>query len=370
MLSHEIPEQRGGRQLRDIFRNVFGSIRTSSTPAQLVKNLTQLKNEIYGQWGLSFTLPNASLDGEEHDIDIRDSEQGVDSYNHLTVKLAATGAFGATKEKGRSSGEDPSSRWLDTKWIVPVLVCAALLALGLLSWNKKTQGSTHTSPAEKEKKAPAEQPTYPPAYLSNRSLAYHFDCLLLRLQSPEQLAPRTATREDVEKTRRGLLSMFQEAEESSLKEYEFPDVQDAGFAVLALVDEVMSRQVMDSMISGAKWQSLATEEFSDPKAGVSFYDNVNSALKDQRHEVLHVYILCLALGFRGKYSNHPGQYNTFIRGLVAEHYEPYEKLNWSTAHVDNGGDQSIWRTLRPMVTAAALMVAGYTFFQLFFLLGL
>ncbi|MEM7436889.1 MAG: DotU family type IV/VI secretion system protein [Myxococcota bacterium] len=85
------------------------------------------------------------------------------------------------------------------------------------------------------------------------------------------------------------------------------DVQDIGYALTALVDEVI-------MLKGGTlrdfWAAhmLQLELFNEATAGQGLFDRVNVLLSDpSRVEVLQVYYLTLLFGFQGKYRVRGGE---------------------------------------------------------------
>jgi len=85
------------------------------------------------------------------------------------------------------------------------------------------------------------------------------------------------------------------------------DVQDIGYAVTALLDEVI-------MLKGGQlrdyWaaHSLQLELFNDTTAGQGVFDRLNVLMTDpSRREVLEVYHLVLLFGFQGKYRVRGGE---------------------------------------------------------------
>ena len=87
--------------------------------------------------------------------------------------------------------------------------------------------------------------------------------------------------------------------------YETDDIKDASLAIVAFLDSV----VLNSSEAGrAEWirQSLAEELFQVANAGEVFFDKLDE-LRGRRSsqdlaDVLEVYVLCLLLGFEGRYS--------------------------------------------------------------------
>ena len=90
------------------------------------------------------------------------------------------------------------------------------------------------------------------------------------------------------------------------------DVADAEFAIVAFLDEV----VLSSDDPGRhEWskQTLSVELFREAQAGEAFFDRLESyrSRRDslQLADLLEVYLLCLMLGFQGRYVNMTGELN-------------------------------------------------------------
>jgi type VI secretion system protein ImpK len=92
--------------------------------------------------------------------------------------------------------------------------------------------------------------------------------------------------------------------------YALEDVRDAEFAIVAFLDEV----VLSSDDPGSReWakQTLSVELFREARAGEVFFDRLDSYRSrrgaTQLADLLEVYLLCLLLGFQGRYVNMPGE---------------------------------------------------------------
>lgn len=88
------------------------------------------------------------------------------------------------------------------------------------------------------------------------------------------------------------------------------DVADAEFAIVALLDEVVLGSNDASRHEWAK-QTLSVELFREAQAGEVFFDRLDSyrSRRDspQLADLLEVYLLCLLLGFQGRYVGMPGE---------------------------------------------------------------
>jgi type VI secretion system protein ImpK len=87
--------------------------------------------------------------------------------------------------------------------------------------------------------------------------------------------------------------------------YEASDIKDAHFAVVAFLDEVILNS-SDPVRADWERRMLQEELFSRNDAGVVFFDNL-TRLQSQRDsqrlaDVLEVFLLCLLLGFQGRYA--------------------------------------------------------------------
>jgi type VI secretion system protein ImpK len=85
------------------------------------------------------------------------------------------------------------------------------------------------------------------------------------------------------------------------------DAQDLAYPVVALVDEVA---LTKGEAIRQHWQHspLQMHFFQESVAGENFFEKLKELRSDaQRHEILHAYYLCLALGFAGKYRVRGGE---------------------------------------------------------------
>jgi type VI secretion system protein ImpK len=102
--------------------------------------------------------------------------------------------------------------------------------------------------------------------------------------------------------------------------YSGEDVRLAIYAFIAFLDESVLNS-SQSMFAGWAKQPLQEEVFGDHVAGETFYRNLAQLLAQQDSEdlgdALEVYLLCLLLGFRGKYAVDPGRLEGSI-GVIQE----------------------------------------------------
>lgn len=98
------------------------------------------------------------------------------------------------------------------------------------------------------------------------------------------------------------------------------EVKHAQYALCALVDEII---LLSELPVKDEWlgRPLQMQFFDDVSAGEEFYnrlDQLRLARTKTAADVLEVYHLCLALGFRGKYGNPKGQerVQVLLQGLA------------------------------------------------------
>jgi type VI secretion system protein ImpK len=101
--------------------------------------------------------------------------------------------------------------------------------------------------------------------------------------------------------RQEVLAALQKIESEAAEHgIEREDAAEARFALAAFMDE----QVADSEWSGrSQWSSepLYMVLLNDPQAGVNFFSRLEG-LGDRQRTVKEVYLVCLAMGFRGKFA--------------------------------------------------------------------
>ena len=135
------------------------------------------------------------------------------------------------------------------------------------------------------------------------NLALFYDAILtniVRLQALRQQIP------DVESFRKRIKSTLQEIEHVTISSgYDGQDIRDTHFAVVALLDSVV---LHSNAPARAEWERglLQQELFGQTDAGVVFFDKLANFLtrrdSEQLANILEVYLLCLLLGFEGRYS--------------------------------------------------------------------
>jgi type VI secretion system protein ImpK len=102
--------------------------------------------------------------------------------------------------------------------------------------------------------------------------------------------------------------------------YEASDIKDAHFAVVAFLDEVILNS-SDPVRADWERRMLQEELFDRNDAGVIFFDNLTrlQAQRDSQRlaDVLEVFLLCLLLGFQGRYSGaQKGGLGSITAGLM------------------------------------------------------
>ncbi len=138
--------------------------------------------------------------------------------------------------------------------------------------------------------------------------------LALQLQTASEFGAAEVLRE---RTRRLLRQAEREAQDAG---YDRDDTREATFAVVAFLDET---------IQGSAWsdreqwlaQPLQLELYDRNDAGEEFFtrlDTLRGAVSE-RADVLEVYYLCLALGFRGRYEFlPPGEHRDLVAGVYGD----------------------------------------------------
>jgi type VI secretion system protein ImpK len=111
---------------------------------------------------------------------------------------------------------------------------------------------------------------------------------------------------DAESFRRRTKAMLQEVErDASAAGYDGQDVRDTHFAIVAFLDSVVLHSKDPAR---AEWERrpLQEELFGQTDAGVVFFEKLERfrSRRDstQLSDILEVYLLCLLLGFEGRYS--------------------------------------------------------------------
>jgi type VI secretion system protein ImpK len=138
---------------------------------------------------------------------------------------------------------------------------------------------------------------------SSRKLALLYEGLLtgiVRLQGRRQRIP------DGESFRRRTKATLQEIERVAVSAgYDGRDVKETHFAVVAFLDSVV---LHSNEPVRAEWErkTLQEEMFGQSDAGVAFFERLEHFRSrrdsEQLADILELYLLCLLLGFEGRYS--------------------------------------------------------------------
>ena len=142
-------------------------------------------------------------------------------------------------------------------------------------------------------------------------------------------------------------SMEEEARELDVDDV---DIQDAKYAIVALIDETIG------------WASRLEEQFFRKNiAGEEFFHRLEQIKSSKgRIGVLEIYYICLTLGFEGKYFRTPERLEEYIEELKqtldfksVEKLSPHDEIPKETAQSRRGGIP-LWV---PWVSAAVCVVA-------------
>ena len=164
--------------------------------------------------------------------------------------------------------------------------------------------------------APPLSPPDAPATSSSRLATFYGEpiALAVQLQTAAEFGPAEVLRE---RTRRLIRHAEREAQDAG---YDRDDTREATFAVVAFLDET---------IQGSTWsdreqwlaQPLQLELYDRNDAGEEFFtrlDTLRGAVSE-RADVLEVYYLCLALGFRGRYEFlPPGEHRDLVAAVYGD----------------------------------------------------
>jgi type VI secretion system protein ImpK len=100
--------------------------------------------------------------------------------------------------------------------------------------------------------------------------------------------------------------------------YEGRDVRDTHFAVVAFLDSVVLHS-RDPVRAEWETKTLIHELYGQADAGVVFFDKLDQFRSrrdtEQLADILEVYLLCLLLGFEGRYSGRRGELDGTIESL-------------------------------------------------------
>jgi type VI secretion system protein ImpK len=139
--------------------------------------------------------------------------------------------------------------------------------------------------------------------VSNENLSLLYQGLItgiIRLKGQRQHIP------DAETFRKRTKATLQEVERVAVSAgYDVRDVRDTHFAVVAFLDSVVLHS-KDAVRAEWERKPLQEELFGQTDAGVIFFEKLDQfrSRRDsgQLADILEVYLLCLLLGFEGRYS--------------------------------------------------------------------
>jgi type VI secretion system protein ImpK len=138
---------------------------------------------------------------------------------------------------------------------------------------------------------------------SNENLALLYQGLItgiIRLKGQRQHIP------DAETFRKRTKATLQEVERVAVSTgYDVRDVRDTHFAVVAFLDSVVLHS-KDAVRAEWEKKPLQQELFGQTDAGVIFFEKLDQFRSrrdsEQLADILEVFLLCLLLGFEGRYS--------------------------------------------------------------------
>jgi type VI secretion system protein ImpK len=148
------------------------------------------------------------------------------------------------------------------------------------------------------------------------------------------------------------------------------DFEHVKYALVAFIDEMMQ---LEPGPTKDFWQShlLQLEHFGETRAGEGFFQRLERLQSDDNHLALHVYYLCLLLGFHGIYGQH-GELERenlvdALRSRLGLRAEREQKpLSPEGERPDEPGvDRERNRLLQWLAVAAALMASLWYFGLLF-----
>ena len=156
------------------------------------------------------------------------------------------------------------------------------------------QNPVHEIPAVADTPAPSE----------NLALLYQGLLIgVLRLKTQRHHIP------DIEVFRKRTISALQEVERvASAAGYDSRDVRDTHFAVVAFLDSVILNSKDPVRVEWER-KPLQQELFGQTDAGLVFFEKLEQFRSrrdsEQLADILEVYLLCLLLGFEGRYAGAP-----------------------------------------------------------------
>lgn len=163
-------------------------------------------------------------------------------------------------------------------------------------------------------------------------------------------------------------------EESRNARYSDGEIRDARFAVVAFLDETILN-LRNPVFADWVRRPLQEELFGVHVAGQVFFENVERLNSEQDSprvaDVLEVYLLCLCLGYAGKYSiSGRGELETLkhsllsrirrIRGDVGELSPAWRPI---AAKLPGGADSALRPLLYSAIAIAVLVIALFIFYK-------
>ncbi len=134
-----------------------------------------------------------------------------------------------------------------------------------------------------------------------------------------------------------LVAQIEQARESALRhDVDLALFQDALFPVVAWIDERLAR--LPTWRQSHDWRGFMLQRklFSTSHAGVLFFDRLQ-ALEPDAQGLRKVYLMCLGLGFVGRYSQEPASAD-----LAALREEHYRILLSADVNLDMRSDSSLF----------------------------
>ena len=149
---------------------------------------------------------------------------------------------------------------------------------------------------------------------------------------------RRQTIPDAESFRRKTKTALQQVERDAIAGgYHSEDIRDTHFAVVAFLDEVVLNSNDPVRVEWER-QTLQEELSGKTEAGLVFFEKLESFLarRDSQHlaDLLEIYLLCMLLGFQGRYSAAPGE----LDALVERARKRIDRIRGRSARLSPGGD--------------------------------
>ncbi len=137
------------------------------------------------------------------------------------------------------------------------------------------------------------------------------------------------------------------------------DIIEAQYALVALIDEQLARA--QGWPGQAEWRTkpLQLIRFNENTAGENFFRRL-AMLEGQPHRVhvMQVYVLCLAVGFQGRYAVMGGEGLAAIYDRVASHVAQASGPDIPSPHGEPRDTRSIFKREAPIVRLGAGIFGG------------